>query len=400
VQAWATQILTRTLAQAGPIAVGAVSPNPAGEGFTITLDHSRSFHQDPERTVALFEWDIDGDGTYDFSSNELNPDPPLQVEGGFSCPENDPLPCVVQLTLRVTDDAGVPVTATDIIVLDLSIPPFAPTANAGGPYSVCVNEQLTVDGSASFDIDEGTSQSGEEPFDGITLYEWEFDGVSPFDYGEASSADDPTATWTFDTVGIAPIGLRVTDNNELAFPGSELGNLTDTDNTFVAVADCVDADLSVNVVADDTNPIVPQSFTVTGTVSNGGPDDLTNVSVVIWVPDFVDITSITPSQGSCEATGMEMDGQRQYKCELGDITSGTTVDVVVEVFGDAEGAAEFEFTVEIVESDLFLLNDPNTGNNTFTAIVNLIASSWSRVRARVPLRYSRSCSLEVSQLPS
>ena len=49
VQAWATQILTRTLAQAGPIAVGAVTPNPAGEGFPITLDHSRSFHQDPER---------------------------------------------------------------------------------------------------------------------------------------------------------------------------------------------------------------------------------------------------------------------------------------------------------------------------------------------------------------
>ena len=75
VQPWATQILTRTLAQAGPIAVGAVTPNPAGENFPITLDHSRSFHQDPERTLVLFEWDIDNDGTYDLSSPSLTPDP-------------------------------------------------------------------------------------------------------------------------------------------------------------------------------------------------------------------------------------------------------------------------------------------------------------------------------------
>jgi opacity protein-like surface antigen len=375
VQAWATQILTRTLAQAGPIAVGAVTPNPAGEGFPITLDHSRSFHQDPERTLGLFEWDIDGDGVYDLSSNELNPDPPLVVEGGFSCPEGEEVPCVIQITLRVTDDAGVPVTATDIIILDLSIPPFAPTAIAGGPYSVCVNEELTVDGSASFDIDEGNSEPGGDPPnppDGITLYEWEFDGVSPFDYGEASSTDDPTATWTFDTVGIAPIGLRVTDNTALSFPSAGLGNQTGTDNTDVRVQDCLDADLAVDVAVDDANPIIPQTFTVTGTISNGGPDDVTDVTVIIWVPDFVDITSITSAQGSCVATGLEVDGRRQYKCEIGDVTSGSTVDVVVEVFGDAEGTAEFEFTV-VVEGGLLLsLSDPNTGNNTFTAIVNLI----------------------------
>lgn len=372
VQPWATQILTRTLAQAGPIAVGEVTPNPAGEGFTITLDHSRSFHQDPARSLVLFEWDIDGDGVYDLSSTELDPDLPLQVVGGFTCPESDPLPCTIQLSLRVTDDASVAVSTTDIVVLDLSIPPFAPTAIAGGPYGVCVGEPLTVDGSASFDIDEGNSESGEAPFDTITLYEWELDGVSPFDYGEASSAVDPTATWTFDTVGIAPIGLRVTDNTALAFPSAELENQTDTDNTFVAVADCFDADLSVVVTSNDSAPIIPATFRVTVTVANGGPDDVTDVIIVGWIPSFVDVDSITPAQGSCAATGVQTDTHVQYKCELGDLAAGSTTDVVIELFGDEEGSAEFEFSVDIVGGPLLSLNDPDDSNNTFTAVVTLI----------------------------
>lgn len=366
---WGTQILTRTLAQAGPIAVGNVAPNPAGENFPITLSHSQSFHQDPNRSLVLFEWDIDNDGVYDLSSPDAVPNPPLDVPGGYDCSATGSLPCSHILNLRVTDDANPPVSTTDVVILDLTIPPHAPSANAGGPYGVCVNEQLTVDGSASFDVDEGQSEAGAAGVDTITAYEWELDGVSPFDYAEAAGV---SADWTFTTVGIADIGLRVTDNSSIAYPSASLVDLTDTDNTFVAVANCIDADLSVAVVSSNNNPIIPDTITITATISNAGPDDVTDVYVVGNLSNLVTINSITPTQGTCVATGVQTATQNQYRCDLGDIASGSSIDIAVEIFGDTEGTAEFEFTVDASGGQLLRLSDPNPANNTFTAVVILI----------------------------
>jgi uncharacterized repeat protein (TIGR01451 family) len=372
VQPWATQILTRTLAQAGPIAVGTVSPNPSGEGFPITLDHSRSFHQDPERSLVLFEWDIDNDGNYDLSSADSIPDPALGVPGGFDCVAAGGFPCEHTLNLRVTDDSNPPVTATDVVILDLTVPPHAPTADAGGPYLVCVGEQLALDGSESFDIDEGnTGPEGTEP-DAITLYEWELDGVSPFDYAESDSPDDPTTTWTFDTVGVANIGLRVTDNSSNSYPTASEVDLTDTDNTFVVVANCVDSDLSVSAVSSDSNPIIPSTVTITVTVSNAGPDDVTDVELSGFLSNLITVNSITPSQGSCAATGVQTETQDEYSCDIGDIAAGTSVDIVIEFFTDTEGTAAFDFSVYVDAGQLLQLADPNESNNTISTLIVMI----------------------------
>ncbi len=362
----------RTLAQAGPIAVGSVAPNPAGENFPITLDHSRSFHQDPDRTLVLFEWDIDNDGTYDLSSADLSPSPALAVAGGYDCVAAGSFPCTHTLGLRVTDDADPPVTTTDVVILDLTVPPHAPTADAGGPYLICVDTQLTLDGSGSFDVDEGnTGPEGTAP-DTLTLYEWELDGVSPFDYAESDSPDDPTTTWTFDTVGIADIGLRVTDNSSNSYPTASAVDLTGTDNTFVVVANCVDSDLSVSVVSSNNNPIIPDTVTITVTVSNAGPDDVTDIEVSGFLSNLVTINSITPSQGSCAATGVQTETQDEYSCDIGDIAAGTSVDIVIEFFTDTEGNAAFEFTVDIDSGPLLQLADPNESNNTVTALIVMI----------------------------
>jgi uncharacterized repeat protein (TIGR01451 family) len=367
--AWGTQILTRTLAQAGPIAVAILRPNPAGENFRIELDHSQSFHQDPARSLVQFEWDIDNDGTYDLSTPDLVPDPPLDVPGGYDCVAAGGLPCSHILNLRVTDDADPPVSTTDVVVLDLTIPPHAPTANAGGPYLTCVNEELTLDGTGSFDVDEGQSEDGAAGTDTITAYEWELDGLIPFDYGEAVG---DTATWTFTSVGVAPIGLRVTDNSSVAYPSASEVDLTDTDNTTVSVANCIDADLSVSVASSNDNPIIPDTVTITVTISNGGPDDATDVFILGDLANLVTISSITPSQGSCSATGTQTETQDEYRCDLGDIPAGTSVDVVVEIFGDTEGSAQFDFTVDVVGGPLLQLADPDASNNTFTAVIVLI----------------------------
>jgi hypothetical protein len=255
----------------------------------------------------------------------------------------------------------------------LTIPPHAPTADAGGPYAVCAGDQLALDGSGSFDIDAGNSETGEEPFDGITLYEWELDGVSPFDYAESDSPDDPTTTWTFNDVGIADIGLRVTDNSSLAYPSASEVDLTDTDNTFVAVANCISTDLAVTATASATSFVVPVvDETVTGTVTNNGGEDVTDVVVVANLADLVTIVSITPDKGSCAATGIKVGTQDQYKCDIGDLAVNESVDILVEFDAPNEGVGLFEFTVDIEGGPLVQLSDSDPSNNSFAVSIDFI----------------------------
>jgi hypothetical protein len=377
IQPWGTQILTRTLAQAGPIAVGIASPNPAGEGFPITFDHSRSFHQDPNRTLRTFEWDLNGNGMYTDPEDEVRlAGDNTPVTETYDCGGN-PLPCSHIINLRVTDDATPPVTTSDVVILDLTIPPHSPTALAGGPYEVCAGDTLTVDGSASFDIDEGTSEPVDpgdppNPDDFITLYEWELDGASPFNYAEATGV---TADWTFDTVGVADIGLKVTDNSALSYPssGDPPANLTDTDNTFVTVANCITTDLGVTATASGNRFVIPVTAeTVTGTVTNHGGEDATDVIIVANLADLVTIVSITPDKGSCAATGIKVGTQDQYKCVIGDLAVNESVDILVEFDAPAVGQGLFEFTVDIEGGPLIALTDSNPGNNTFAVTVDFI----------------------------
>lgn len=224
--AWATQILTRTLFQAGPVARATATPNPGAANSPILFDGSGSFHQDPARSLVNYEWDFDSDGLFDAAG--------IMVTWSFACPTL-PVPCEFVARLRVTDD-NVPARFADSVVrVDITIPPRPPSADAGGPYLSCVNEELTLDGSASSDVDEGTSESALPPFDTITNYAWELDGISPFDFDEAAGV---TAQVSFPVPSIRDIGLQVTDNTSVAFPTAQQPNLTGRDFTSITVSDC------------------------------------------------------------------------------------------------------------------------------------------------------------------
>jgi ELWxxDGT repeat protein len=77
----------------------------------------------------------------------------------------------------------------------------APTADAGGPYSVVAENTVTLDGSASTEPDA--------PFDSIASYAWDFDGDGQFD-------DATGATPEFSAAGLVAgtsvsVALQVTD---------------------------------------------------------------------------------------------------------------------------------------------------------------------------------------------
>ena len=219
---WAVIILTGTL-RLEPVAVAQANPNPGADGVPVTFDGSGSFHQDPARSIISYEWDFDNDNITDATG--------VAASHTFNCPS---LPCNFPVTLTVTGDGlPTPLVDRDTIAVEITNPPHPPTADPNGPYLMCVNEQFTLDGSGSFDINEGTSLSGSPPFDTITAWDWELDFVQPLDFGDASGE---TAGHAFSSAGLKDIGLRVTDNSNASFGGGP--DLTNDAFTTAKVTSC------------------------------------------------------------------------------------------------------------------------------------------------------------------
>ncbi|MEZ5552745.1 MAG: PKD domain-containing protein [Pseudomonadales bacterium] len=219
--AWGVIMLSRSLFQQPPVA-DAGRDRVWGVDIPLEFDGSGSFHLDPFRSLVLYEWDFDGDGVFDYSSNEPTA---TYTYTTADYPEAS-LPQAVVARLRVTDNNIPALTDTDTVEIIIAIPPHPPHAEAAGPYTCTAGIPCPLDGTASFDID---------PTDFITLYEWDLDGF-PFDY---TGATGPNPTPIF-AEGLHTISLRVYDNavlndvngNGLQDPEERL---TDVDFTSVTV---------------------------------------------------------------------------------------------------------------------------------------------------------------------
>ena len=110
-----------------------------------------------------------------------------------------------------TDHTYIAVHSQNMVSVIVSTAPQnqAPVADAGGPYTLDWGATLTLDGSASTDLD-----------DNIVSYEWDLD-----DDGEYDDAIGVTTVASFTQIGGHTIGLRVTDE----------GGLSDADATTVTV---------------------------------------------------------------------------------------------------------------------------------------------------------------------
>jgi len=191
--AWSVLILTPTLFVQPPVA-DAGEDRIWGVDTVIEFDGSRSFHLDPSRKIVKYEWDLNGDGTFETSST----DPKASYNfRSLDYPSNT-LPRVVNVTLRVTDDNDPPKSSTDSVKITLTLPPHPPYAVAGGPYTCYVGIPCRLDGSKSYDIN---------PTDFITAWEWDTNNDRV--YGDITGAR-PYITYT--SPGTFIIGLRVTDN--------------------------------------------------------------------------------------------------------------------------------------------------------------------------------------------
>ena len=233
--AWMIITLRPTLFAAAPIACFNATPNPSFADQPVTFDPSCSGHSEAGKDIVnlkLFEWDWNNDGTYDASS--ATPVPQLH---SFACAV---LPCSYPVTLRVTDDNNPALTATTVVNVNITNPPHPPVADAGGPYMVssCSADSLLLDGSASFDQDEGLFQAGCTTCPGDTITAWDWDLVPPLtgftDKAGETVTLNSAAIATYFPAGAHSIGLRVTDNTLLSYPGSGQPNLTNANFTTLS----------------------------------------------------------------------------------------------------------------------------------------------------------------------
>ncbi|MEN3283116.1 MAG: hypothetical protein V7607_4256 [Solirubrobacteraceae bacterium] len=240
-----------------PVARFTASPTTARAGQTVTFNGSTS--SDPDGSIVHYEWDLDGNGSYETDSGS-NP------VTSRSYPSDGP----VDVKLRVYDDAN----GTDTEVHTITIGNDPPTASfSATPNPVVTGGQVSFDASASSD-----------PDDSIAKYEWDLDGDGTY---ETDTATTKTTTRTYTTAGNVTVKLRVTDQ----------GGLTATDTK------------TIQVVPPQQPPTA--SFTATPNPANTGATVTFNGS------------GSSDSDGTIAKYEWDLDGNGSYETDTGTTSSAT-----------------------------------------------------------------------------
>ena len=175
----------------GPIG-GPYAPGPftGNEPFTIAFVAANAI--DPNGGSLTFQWNFTYDG-YTFVTDATGPGPVSHTY------PDGPTTCLV--ALRLTSTSG----AEAIIIQPLTVQNVAPTANAGGPYSVTLGSPITFAGSA-------TDPSAADNTAGFR-YEWDFN-YNGTTFNVIRSGLNLTApTYTYPSRGVFTVALRVTDKD-------------------------------------------------------------------------------------------------------------------------------------------------------------------------------------------
>lgn len=162
-------------------------PNPFGN-VPLSLDFNLLGSSDPDGTIVLYEFDAEGDGSYEQSWTSVPP--PVEhtytIAGIYNC------------TVRVTDNEG----ATDTFVIEV---------DARDPANALPTALLVADVSiGDVPLDVHFNAGGSTDSDGnIVLYEFDLDGDGIYEISGTEAAQEHV----YYDAGYYSARLRVTDNS-------------------------------------------------------------------------------------------------------------------------------------------------------------------------------------------
>ena len=220
----ATASITITVENNPPVATADVVPSNGEVPLTVQM---YGLGQDSDGNIVLYEWDFDGDGTYDWSSSTTG-----------STTYTYDTPGTYQAVFRVTDNNGLSATATAPTTIVRAGPPGSPTATAAAnPTS----------GNAPLNVNLNCTAT--DPDNDVVLYEWDFDGDGTYDWSSSSTGN---TSHIYNDAGTHVASCRVTDSTAL----------TGIDNILISVN--IQVSLSIQ---KDTVGFLPDGGT-TGMTAN------------------------------------------------------------------------------------------------------------------------------------
>jgi len=152
-------------------------PYSSVEGQAITLNGSVS--ADPDGSITLYEWDINNDGTYDYSTSNPTRSHTYAQQGTYT------------IKLRVTDNLGKTGTASITAVISDTSPTADFTAGS-------------TSGTAPLSVSYSNTSAG---YDQPLTYAWDFDNNGTTD----STLNNPS--YTYNDAGTYTVKLTVTDSD-------------------------------------------------------------------------------------------------------------------------------------------------------------------------------------------
>ncbi|MDA0165226.1 PKD domain-containing protein [Solirubrobacter ginsenosidimutans] len=286
-------------------------------GQTVGFDGSAS--SDPDGPIVKYEWDLDGDGSFERTG--------AKVLGSY------PGPTIAGVLLRVTDADGLMHTSGATVVVEADKVPTAAFINpskvpvAGAPFTFGV-QAADADGS-------------------IVAYDFDLDGNGTYE----SPGTLPLATTTFGQKGPASVGVRVTDD--------EGATATATYGVTVKDAPCVDNP----TIKIERAVIITQGADVAGGAGcfHGVTTDKAGVKTTVWT-----------TSGHFRVNGLEVDtlaateAKLEWKRKGDDTQSLKLVAPKVRVEGTAK-QTDFMFHEGAISWDLSgstiggFVVDPNAG---------------------------------------
>jgi hypothetical protein len=200
---WYTIMMASALFQQGPKAVAAASAATVAPAQNVTFNHAGSYHLDAAKSIVTYEWDLDGNGTFEYSTQDINATPSTNYPSLVG-----PFPKTVTVTLKVTDNNNPALsdTAQVNVTIDIvNVPPVAVITQTGGTLGV--NSPIDLSGATSSDPNAGPPPAGLN--DTVVEYAWDLDDANGLNTFTTLGV---AQTVQFATTGLHQVALRVKDS--------------------------------------------------------------------------------------------------------------------------------------------------------------------------------------------